>query len=186
MGGKIIEVTVIIGALPIFEALELNLARLFLFSDVDFFPRVGDIVRIDRVEDIKLQSPNDISGIFYVAGFFKTLEGNALSVVSAIETAYDNESGVGVALEFFKLANGIINAKFCRFLARRNNLEIVKADDRSLLLVQAKRFETNKKFINGFVLQFQNLQISLRASDFANNAIKLSRPRATSNVCGSK
>ena len=47
MGGKIVEKTIIVGALPIFEALELNLARLLLFSDVDFFSRVSNIVGID-------------------------------------------------------------------------------------------------------------------------------------------
>ena len=66
MGGKIVEKTIIVGALPIFEALELNLARLLLFCDVDFFSRVGNIAGIDRIEDIKLQSPNDISGVFDV------------------------------------------------------------------------------------------------------------------------
>ena len=109
-----------------------------------------------------------------------------MSVISAIETAYDNKSGVSIPLELFELANGVIDAKFCRFLARRNNLKIIEADDRSLLLVEAKRLETNKKLIDRFVLQFQDLQIGLRVSDFANDTIELSRPGAATNVSGSK
>ena len=65
-------------------------------------------------------------------------------------------------------------------------MEIVKADDRSVLLVETKRFKANKKLIDRFVLQFQNLQIGLRVSDFANDVIELSRPRATPNVSSSK
>ena len=47
MGGKIIEEAVIVGALTIFETLELNLSGLLVFSVVNFFAGVGDIVRID-------------------------------------------------------------------------------------------------------------------------------------------
>ena len=77
-----------------------------------------------------------------------------MSIVSPIETANDDKSGVGIALEFFKLANGIIDAEFGRFLTGRNNLEIVKTDGRSVLLVEAKRLEPNKKLIDRFVLHF--------------------------------
>ena len=159
---------------------------MLLFSVVDFLTRVSDIAWIDKVENVELQSPNNISGVFNVTRFFETLEGNALSVISTIETTYDDKSRIGVALEFFELVNGVIDAELGRFLTRRNDLKIIKADDRSLLLVEAKRLEANKKFIDRFVLQFQNLQISLRVSDFANNAIKLSRPRAAPNISGSK
>ena len=57
------------------------------FSDVDFFPRVGDIVGIDRIKNEKLKSSNDICGVFDVAALLETLEGNALSVICPIETA---------------------------------------------------------------------------------------------------
>ena len=53
-----------------------------------------------------------------------------MSVISAIETADDNKSGVGIALELFKFANRVIDAEFGRFFTGRNDLKIVKADDR--------------------------------------------------------
>ena len=71
---EIFEEAVIVGALTIFETLELDLTRLLTFSVVDAFARVGDITGIDGVKDIKLQSPNNISGVFNVARFFETLE----------------------------------------------------------------------------------------------------------------
>ena len=89
-------------------------------------------------------------------------------------------------MELFKFANRVIDAEFGRFLAGRNDLKIIKADDRSFLLVKAKRLEANKQFINVFVLQFQDLQIGLRVSDFAYNVVKLRRPRAAPNISGSK
>ena len=54
MSRKIVEKTVVISALPIFDALELNLTRLMSFSVIDFFAGVGNIVGIDRVENIEL------------------------------------------------------------------------------------------------------------------------------------
>ena len=77
-----------------------------------------------------------------------------MSVVCTVERTDDNESGVGIALELFKLANGVIDAEFGRFLAGRNDLKIVKTDNRSFSFVETKRFEPNKKLVNGFVLHF--------------------------------
>ena len=54
MSAKVVEKTIVISALSIFETLELNLSRLFLFSDGNFFSRVGNIARIDRVENFEL------------------------------------------------------------------------------------------------------------------------------------
>ena len=54
VSGKIVEEAVIIGALPIFQTLELNLSGLLLFGFVDFLPSVGDIERVDRVDDEEL------------------------------------------------------------------------------------------------------------------------------------
>ena len=54
MSREVIEEAIVIVSLPIFKTLELNLARLLAFSDVDFFPKVGDIVGIDRIENEKL------------------------------------------------------------------------------------------------------------------------------------
>ena len=67
VGGKIIKEAIIIGALTIFEALELNLSGLMSFGVVNALARVGNVVGIDRIKNVKLQSPNNISGVFNVA-----------------------------------------------------------------------------------------------------------------------
>ena len=114
MSRKIVEETVIVGALPIFKAFELDLTRLLFFGFVDFLPSVRDVERVDRIDDEELKSPNDIGSVFDIAGFFEALEGNGFCVIVAVETADDDKSGIGVALEFFELTNGIVDAKFSR------------------------------------------------------------------------
>ena len=51
MSGEVVEKTIVIGALPIFKAFELNLARLLLFGFVDFLPSVRDGERVDRIDN---------------------------------------------------------------------------------------------------------------------------------------
>ena len=144
MSRKIVEETVIVGALPIFKAFELDLARLLFFGFVDFLPSVRDVERVDRINNEELQSPDDIGGIFDVAGFFEALEGDGLCVIVAIETADDDKSSVGVALEFFELANGIVDAKFSRIFRGRDDLKIIETNDGSFSFVVAERFEKRK------------------------------------------
>ena len=67
MGGKVVEKAIVIGTLSIFEAFELNVSGLLLFSVVDFFARVSNIIGIDRIENEKLKSPDDIGCIFNVS-----------------------------------------------------------------------------------------------------------------------
>ena len=71
---KIIEETIVVGALAIFKAFELNLAWLLLFGFVDFLPSVRDVERVDRIDDEELKSPDDIGSVFDIAGFFEALE----------------------------------------------------------------------------------------------------------------
>ena len=105
---------VIICALPILETFEIDLTRLLLFGVVDTLAQVRKVVvALELVHQIELQSPNDIGSVLNVAGFFETLERNGMSIVGAIETAYNDESGIGVALKFLELANRIINAQLC-------------------------------------------------------------------------
>lgn len=52
VGAVVVEKTIVIGALPIFRALELNLAKLFLFSVVDFFARIGNVAGVNVVQDV--------------------------------------------------------------------------------------------------------------------------------------
>ena len=158
---EIVEETVVIGAVTIFKAFELNLSRLLFFSFVDLFPCISDIEGVERVENEKLKSPDDISSIFNVAGFLEALEGNGLRVVGAIERADNKESRIGVALKFFELADGIINTEFSGLATRRNNLKIIKAYDRSFSFVKAKRTNKSKKVVSRFVLKFKNAKIKL-------------------------
>ena len=111
MSGEIVEKALVIGALAILEAFELNLSGLLLFSVVDLLAKVGEIARTQMVENIELESPDNIGGVFDVARLFETLEGDGLHVVLTVERADDEKSSVGVALKFFELANGIINAE---------------------------------------------------------------------------
>lgn len=85
-----------------------------------------------------MKSPNDIGSIFNVAGFLEALEGNGVSVIGAIERADDDESGIGVALEFFELANRVIDAELGGIAGRRNDLEVIEADDGSFGFVGAE------------------------------------------------
>ena len=47
MSREVVEETIVVCTLPVFETFELNLTRLLFLGFVDFFSRVGDIVRID-------------------------------------------------------------------------------------------------------------------------------------------
>ena len=118
--------------------------RLLLFGFVDFLSSLRDVERVSIIDDEELKSPNDIGSVFDIATLFEALEGNGLCVIIAVERTDDDKSGIGVALEFFKLTHGIINAKFCRFLARRNNLKIIETNDGSFGFVVTERFEKRK------------------------------------------
>ena len=105
------EVAIVVGALPILQALEMNLPRLLPLGVVDTFASfVNVVVVFERVHDVELQSPNDIGGVLDVARLLETLERNGLRVVHAVKTADDDKGSVGVALKFLQLANRIINA----------------------------------------------------------------------------
>ena len=94
-----------------------------------------------------------------------------MRVVSTIERADDEESSIGIALEFFKLADRIINAEFGRFATGGDDLKIIKTNDGSFGFVKAKRTKKSKKLINGFVLKFKNAEIKLRVSEFIANSV---------------
>ena len=106
------EEAIVIGALPIFEAFEVDLARLLSLGVFDTFARLGNvIVAFEVVHNVKLESPNNVGGVFNVARLFEALEGNGMRVIRAVETAYDEEGGVGVALKFLKLADSIVDTE---------------------------------------------------------------------------
>ena len=91
-----------------------------------------------------MKSPDDISSVFDIAGFFKALEGNGLCVIITVERTDDDKSRISVALEFFQLANRIVDAEFSRFFAGRNDLKIIETNDGSFGFVVAERFEKRK------------------------------------------
>ena len=93
MSREIIEETIIVGTLPVFETFELDLTRLLFLGFVDFLSSVRDVERIDRIDDEELESPDDIGSVFDIAGFFEALEGNGLCIVIAVETADDDKIG---------------------------------------------------------------------------------------------
>ena len=69
MSREVVEKAIIVGALPIFKAFELNVSGLLFFGFVDFLPSVRDVERIDRIDDEELESPDDIGSVFDVTGF---------------------------------------------------------------------------------------------------------------------
>ena len=163
------------------------MTRLAFFSVVDFLTGLGNICpAFNFVHDEKLQSPNNVSGIFNTARLFETLEGNGLIVVGTVEGTDDDESGIGVALEFFKFANSVVNAEFDVVLVMRNDLKVVKADDRSFFRLNTERTNTVEQVVNGFVLKFDDLKIEFRISDFCNDRIERVRPSPASNIGGSE
>ena len=141
VSGMVVKEAVVIGALPILQARELNLTRLLFFSFIDFLAIFRSVERVERVEYIELQSPNDIGGIFDIAGFFEALERNGMGVIGAVEGANDDKGGIGVALKFLELANGIINAEFGRFAGRGDDLKVIETDDGSFSFVRAEGAE---------------------------------------------
>ena len=66
------------------------------------------------IEDVELESPDNVGGIFNVSAFFERRERNGLYIIVTIERADNDESRVSIALKFFKFANGIINAELGR------------------------------------------------------------------------
>ena len=144
MSRKIVEETIVVGALPIFKAFELDLTRLLFFGFVDFLPSVRDVERVDRIDDEELKSPDDIGSVFDIARFFEALEGNRFCVIITVERTDDDKSSISVALEFFELANRIVDAEFCRIFRGRNDLKIIETNDGSFGFVVTERFEKRK------------------------------------------
>ena len=144
VSGMVVKETVVVDSLSILEARELNLTGLLFFSFIDFLAIFRSVERVERVEYIELQSPNDIGGIFDIAGFFEALERNGMGVIGAVEGADDDKGSIGVALKLLELANGIVNAEFGGIAGRRNDLKVIEADDGSFGFVRAERSKQGK------------------------------------------
>ncbi len=92
-----------------------------------------------------MESPDDIGGVFDIAGFLEGFKGNVLVIVIAIKRADDDKSGIGITLKRFEFVNDVVNTRLVGdklfFVGRRNNLEIVETNDGGLIFIVAERFE---------------------------------------------
>ena len=89
------------------------MAGLNFFSVVDFFAGVRDVrATFNLIENIELKPPDNVSGIFNVAGLLERFKRNGICVIGTIEGGYDDEGGIGIALKDFEFANSVINAVF--------------------------------------------------------------------------
>ena len=184
VGGKIIEEALVVGALTILQTLELDLARLNFFCVVDLFSQVGEIGGTEMIEDVELKSPDNVRGVFDVAAFFERRKRDGADVVVAIETADDDEGRIGVALKFFELADGIINAELGRFATGGDDLEVVETNDGSFGLVGTERLEQSEQVVDRFVLKFQDAELELVVGKIVDDVFKLNRPSTAANVGG--
>lgn len=140
MGGKIFKITIIVIALPILQTFEMNLTGFLFFSLVNFFTHIGNAESIfELIQNVKLQAPNNVGGIFDISRLLETLKRNGVAVICAIERADDDESGVGFALKNFEFANCIINAVFRLFFRGRDDLQIVDKNYGRFSLTCAQR-----------------------------------------------
>ena len=183
MSGEIVEEAFVVCALPIFKTFELNLSGLLFFGFIDLLTGLGN-ADSQMIENIELKPPHNVSGVLNVARFFETFEGNRIRVILPVKAADDDKSRVGFALEFFELANGVINAELCGFFGTWNDLEVVEADDRRMSSVGTKRPENLKQVVDSLVFKFQNAQIDRVGRKVVYDVLKLNRPRATPDVRG--
>ena len=70
----------------------MNVTRVSFFSIVDNVAILGNSTVKQFVGAVELQAPNDIGGVFDIAGFFEGFKGNFLRIVEAVERADDDES----------------------------------------------------------------------------------------------
>ena len=92
VGRKVFEENVVVDTLPIFKTTKLNMTRVGFFGIVDNVAIFGNSTVEKFIGTIKLQAPNDIGGVFDIAGFFEGFKGNFLRIVEAVERADDDES----------------------------------------------------------------------------------------------
>ena len=109
---EILEETIVVRALTILQAVEMDLTGLLFLCLVNLLTKRRGLVTFKFVDSVKLQCPNHVGRVLDVARLLETLERNGLRVVRAVETADDDKRSVCVALKFLELADGLINAEF--------------------------------------------------------------------------
>ena len=109
-----------------------------------------------------------------------------MHVVVTVEGRDDDKSGIGVALKFFELANGIINAELGGVFRGRNDLKVVETNYRSIGFVGAERFKQSDKVVDRLVLKFQNAEVEFGRGEFGTSSGKLNRPSPTADIGGSQ
>ena len=119
-----------------------------------------------------MKSPNDIGRILNVAGFFEGFKGNALGIVETIKRADDNESGVGLPLKVFKLANNLVNSLFGRNVGvfDRNDLKVVKDENWSFIF--AEWTELKNEVVDVVFLKFKDVKVKVGRFKLGNNVLK--------------
>ena len=71
----VLEIAVVVRALSILQAFEMDLTRLLFLRFVDFPPRFGNqFPAFNFVDDVELQRPNHVRRVLNVSAVFETLE----------------------------------------------------------------------------------------------------------------
>ena len=132
-----------------------------------------------------MKTPNDVGRVFNVAGFFEGFKGNTLGIVETIKRADDDESGVGLSLEVFKLANNLVNSLLGGNIGNfdRNDLKVVKNENGSFIF--AKSAELKNKVVDVVFLKFKNVKIEVGRFKLGNNVLKRWRSITAANTGGS-
>ena len=189
VSGEIVKEAVIIVAVTIFKALKVELTRLNFFSVVEFFSNGGNIGAVfDRVGDEELKSPNDVCGVFDIAGFLERFKGDLRIVIDAIERTDYDEGSISVALEGFEFVNNVINASFVggkfKVVRRRDNLKVVNANNGRFVFVIAVRSQNTQEIINGLIAQFNQIDFVRSVCNVAENFLQIYRLSANANIGG--
>ena len=147
--------------MAIFETAELNLSGIGFFGFIDNVAIFGNSTVKKFIGTIKLKTPNNVGGILNVAGFFEGFKRNTLGIVETIKRADDDESGVGLSLEVFKLANNLVNSLLGGNIEifDGNDLKIVKNKDGSFIF--AEWTELKNEVVDVVFLKFKDVKVKV-------------------------
>ena len=158
------------------------MARIGFLSLFNNLPILGNRIDQKMVSAVELKPPDNVGGVFNVAGFFEGFKRNALRIVETVERADDNESGVGLPLKVFELANNFINSLFGRNVGvfDRNDLKIVKNEDRSFIFAEWTKFKN--QVVDVVFLKFEDVKVKIGRFKLGNNVLKVGRCIAAPNT----
>ena len=96
----------------------------------------------------ELQAPDNVGGIFNVAGFLERLKRNFGIVIGAIQTADNNESGICSASAGKNFVKNVIESGFCIFGITRQKLQVVNGDNGRLMEFGADFINVRNEGVN--------------------------------------